>query len=253
MLYHANTPFCVKPDNGVPFSENIVYLPLYKDYAAKIFDTSSEIDILQSYREISDANSLIDKMMQYMLRCYEISLTGTDFYSSLVTSYQKIHVPLLSAVTWYKNHYYDKFIVNTNDEVYSLCDRDILELINYKFSLKYCPICNELFVKRDKRVNFCPKCSADQKAQKQYNDRKRKRNPIQIEHKAIVDMLRNRGEDYNAFVTESYYYRDLIEGKKASPCPNDYNSSIQTQKQYEEWLKQKHQELTKRPKNRPAH
>ena len=45
MLYHANTPFCVKPDNGVPFSENIVYLPLYKDYAAKIFDTSSEIDI----------------------------------------------------------------------------------------------------------------------------------------------------------------------------------------------------------------
>ena len=95
MLYHANTPFCVKPDNGVPFSENIVYLPLYKDYAAKIFDTSSEIDILQSYREISDANSLIDQMMQYMLRGYEISLTGTDFYSSLVTSYQKIHVPLL--------------------------------------------------------------------------------------------------------------------------------------------------------------
>lgn len=51
-------------------------------------------------------------------------------------------------------------------------------------------------------------------------------------------MLRNRGEDYNDFVTESYYYRDLIKGKKVSPCPNDYNSSIQTQKQYEEWLKQ---------------
>ena len=63
-------------------------------------------------------------------------------------------------------------------------------------------------------------------------------------------MLRNRGEDYNDFVTESYYYRDLIKGKKVSPCPNDYNSSIQTQKQYEEWLKQKHQELTKKPKKR---
>ena len=141
----------------------------------------------------------------------------------------------------------------TNDEVYSLCDRDILELINYKFSLKYCPICNELFVKRDKRVNFCPKCSADKKAQKKYNDRKRKRNTIQIEHKAIVDMLRNRGEDYNDFVTESYYYRDLIEGQEVSSCPNGYDSSIQTKKQYEEWLKQKHKELTKRPKNRLAH
>lgn len=65
-------------------------------------------------------------------------------------------------------------------------------------------------------------------------------------------MLRNRGEDYNDFVTESYYYRDLIKGKKVSPCPNDYNSSIQTQKQYEEWLKQKHQELTKRPKKPPG-
>lgn len=52
---------------------------------------------------------------------------------------------------------------------------------------------------------------------------------------------------------ESYYYRDLIKGKKVSPCPNDYNSSIQTQKQYEEWLKQKHQELTKRPKKHPVH
>ena len=110
-----------------------------------------------------------------------------------------------------------------------------------------------MFVKRDGRANFCPKCSADKKSQKQYNDRKRKRNTIQIEHKAIVDMLRNRGEDYNAFVAESYYYRDLIEGKEVSPCPADYDSSIQTKEQYEEWLKKKHKELTKRPKKHPAH
>ena len=61
-------------------------------------------------------------------------------------------------------------------------------------------------------------------------------------------MLRNRGEDYNDFVTESYYYRDLIKGKKVSPCPNDYNSSIQTQKQYEEWLKQKTSRIDKKAK-----
>lgn len=188
-----------------------------------------------------------------MLRGYEVSLVGTEFYTSLVAAHQNCCAPLLSSITWHEHHYYDKFIVNTNDEMYALCDRDILELINYKFSLEHCPICNELFVKRDRRVNFCPKCSADKKAQKKYNEQKRKRNTIQIEHKAIVDMLRNRNEDYNDFVNESYYYKDLIEGKEISMCPDGYNSSIQTEKQYEEWLKMKHKELTKRPKNRPAH
>ena len=65
-------------------------------------------------------------------------------------------------------------------------------------------------------------------------------------------MLRNRGEDYNDFVTESYYYRDLIDGKEVSHCPADYNLSIQTKEQYEEWLKKKHKELTKRPKKSPG-
>ena len=66
-------------------------------------------------------------------------------------------------------------------------------------------------------------------------------------------MLRNRNEDYNDFVNESYYYRDLICGKEVSPCPADYDSSIQTEKQYEEWLKKKRKELTKRPKKTTAH
>lgn len=128
-----------------------------------------------------------------------------------------------------------------------------MELINFKHSLSSCPICKKIFVKRDGRIHFCPKCSIDKKSQKKYNDQKRKRNSVQIEHKAIVDMLRNRNEDYNDFVNESYYYRDLIKGKEVPPCPVNYDSSIQTRKQYEEWLKKKHNELTKRPKKRPAH
>lgn len=251
MLYHINSPFYVEPDNCIPFNKDIVYIPLHNDDVAKIFNTS-EIDILKSYRKISNANALIDQIINFMLRGYEVSLVGTEFYTRLVAAHQNCCAPLLSSITWHEHHYYDKFIVNTNDEMYALCDRDILELINYKFSLEHCPICNELFVKRDGRVNFCPKCSADKKAQKKYNEQKRKRNTIQIEHKAIVDMLRNRNEDYNDFVNESYYYKDLIEGKEISMCPDGYNSSIQTEKQYEEWLKMKHKELTKRPKKHPA-
>ena len=206
MLYHINS-FYVEPDNGIPFSKDSVYLPLYNDNAAKIFSTS-ELDILKTYRKISNANALIDEIMKHLLQGYEVSLVGTDFYTYIVAGHQSCCVPLLSSITWYEHHYYDKFIVNTNDEVYALCDRDILELINCKFSLERCPICDELFVKRDKRVNFCPKCSVDKKLKKRYNDQKRKRNTIQIEHKAIVDMLRNRNEDYNDFVNESYYYKD---------------------------------------------
>lgn len=118
-----------------------------------------------------------------------------------------------------------------------------------KYEVSDCPICGKKFVKTDNRFNFCQQCSQDKKAIKRYNDQKRKRNTIQIEHKAIVDMLRNRNEDYNDFVNESYYYKDLIEGKKVQACPNGYDSSIQTKKQYEEWLKKKHKELTKRPKS----
>ncbi len=73
----------------------------------------------------------------------------------------------------YKNQYCITFLV---DDIGFLYGRDILELINFKYSLAYCPICNQMFVKRDGRTNFCPK------------------------------------------------------------------------KQYEEWLKKKHKELTKRPK-----
>lgn len=93
----------------------------------------------------------------------------------------------------FNNQYMTVFIVENIGFLYY---RDILELINYKYILKSCPICRKI--------------------------------------KTIVDMLRNRGEDYNAFVAESYYYRDLIEGKEVSPCPADYDSSIQTKEQYEE-------------------
>ena len=158
--------------------------------------------------------------------------------------------PIPTIMREYNGQYPTVFLIDGLGQLYS---RDLLELINLKYSLDYCPICNKLFVKRDGRVNFCPKCSADKKAQKKYNDQKRKRNTIQIEHKAIVDMLRNRNEDYNDFVAESYYYRDLIEGKEVSPCPTGYDSFIQTKEQYEEWLKKKHKELTKRPKRRPVH
>lgn len=246
MLYYVDSPFYATPNNGLPFNKDTVYLPLYKNEASQIFNTPYEMEVLQSYRRLFNLNISMGRILNYVIQGF------SDLTALTVSSIQNFCTPLRSSVIWLNDYYYDKFIVETSNEVYALCYRDILELVNLKYSLDHCPICKQIFIKRDKRVNFCPKCSADKKAQKKYNDQKRKRNTIQIEHKAIVDMLRNRNEDYNDFVNESYYYKDLIEGKEVPVCPDDYNSSIQTEKQYEEWLKMKHKELTKRPKKHPA-
>ena len=251
---------------------NCAYLPIYyKDVeqmsklpeTSTLYNTLNERNvsagILHEVKLIDDiltykTQNKMTHLIKYLSR-KDIFTDSTSFLKSrnrIIDTWLPIfnNPPIPTIIREYNGQYPTVFLIDGLGQLYS---RDLLELINLKYSLDYCPICNKLFVKRDKRVNFCPKCSADKKAQKQYNDRKRKRNTIQTEHKAIVDMLRNRNENYNDFVNESYYYRDLIKGKEVSSCPNGYDSSIQTKEQYEEWLKKKHKELTKRPKNHSAH
>lgn len=269
------------PLNSLPYFDeeeslsthkNCTYLPIYyKDVnqMSKLPSTSTLYNTLNE-NIANTGNSyeikLIDDILTYetqnkMTHLIEY-LSRKDSFTDL-TSFQESrkriidawlpmfnNPPISTIIREYNGQYPTVFLMNGPGQLYS---RDLLELINLKYSLDYCPICNEMFVKRDGRINFCPKCSADKKLKKRYNDQKRKRNTIQIEHKAIVDMLRNRNENYNDFVNESYYYKDLIEGKEVQTCPDGYNSSIQTEKQYEEWLKKKHKELTKRPKKSPAH
>lgn len=239
------------PNDSFYYSEQDVYLPIYFSDVKQIFGNSdsllNDLLIYQTQAQMSFLLSILTTK-QCHLNSEEEKQLYTEVLDEWLPFFNSIQIPTI--MKKFNNQYMTVFIVENIGFLYY---RDILELINYKYILKSCPICRKMFVKRDGRANFCPKCSADKKSQKQYNDRKRKRNTIQIEHKAIVDMLRNRGEDYNDFVTESYYYRDLIEGKEVSPCPADYDSSIQTKEQYEEWLKKKHKELTKRPKKHPVH
>ena len=248
---------CSYPTNAIHYKDNRVnyskyYLPIYKKDLQKLFDKQSEMDLL-TYSTQEKMLNLIRTLANKEI--YGTLLTEEDdtaLLHSIVNSWLPTlnDNPIPTIIREFEGKYLVSYVVNSIGELYG---RDILELINFNYSLSTCPICNQMFVKRDGRINFCLKCSADKKAQKKYNDRKRKRNTIQIEHKAIVDMLRNRNENYNDFVTESYYYRDLIDGKEVSSCPAGYDSSIQTKGQYEYWLKQKHQELTKRPKKRPVH
>lgn len=251
--------------------DNCTYLPIYyKDVGQmsklpsisamynRLNENAVNNGILYKTKLIDDiltyeTQNKMTHLIEYLSRKDKFT-TLTDFQESrknIINAWLPTfnNPPIPTVIREYKGQYPTVFLINSPGQLYS---RDLLELINLKYSLDYCLICDQMFVKRDGRTNFCPKCSADKKAQKRYNDQKRKRNTIQIEHKAIVDMLRNRNENYNDFVNESYYYKDLIEGKEISSCPTGYDASIQTKEQYEDWLKQKHKELTKRPKKSPT-
>lgn len=262
MLFLDSIPLgAIPPDNSLPYlghdiffvKENHRYLPIYYSDLEQMFNglnnynydvlyhrTEEEMMMLLSYLangEYGHIYNTDEENKKYIIKRIDEWLPTLN------------DQPIPTLIRKHKNQYRTAFVVDNIGQLYG---RDILELINFKYSIGACPICRKMFVKRDGRTNFCPKCSADKKAQKRYNDQKRKRNTIQIEHKAIVDMLRNRNENYNDFVNESYYYKDLIEGKEISSCPTGYDASIQTKEQYEDWLKQKHKELTKRPKKSPT-
>lgn len=141
----------------------------------------------------------------------------------------------------YENVYYRAFIV---EDIYQLLYDDLIQMIDFDYSLEYCPICKKTFIKRDKRMKFCSICSLNEKAKKQYNDKKRKTEPRYI-HKNICDMLRNRNESYTDFCKESDYYWDIINHKNASHNTN-YNNSIKTKSDYINWLEEKRKAYKKR-------
>lgn len=201
------------PNNSFYYSEHDVYLPIYFSDVKQIFGNSDSL-----------LNDLLIYQTQAQMSFLLSILTtkqrhlNSEEEKQLYTEVLDEWLPFFNSIqipTIMKKFNNQYMTVFIVENIGFLYYRDILELINYKYILKSYPICRKI--------------------------------------KAIVDMLRNRGEDYNAFVAESYYYRDLIEGKEVSPCPADYDSSIQTKEQYEEWLKKKHKELTKRPKKHPAH
>lgn len=148
---------------------------------------------------------------------------------------------LLTVIRKYGNVYYRAFVVK---DIYQLLYDDLIQMINFDYSLEYCPICKKTFIKRDKRTKFCSICSLNEKAKKQYNDKKRKTEPRYI-HKNICDMLRNRNESYTDFCKESDYYWDIINHKNVSHNTN-YNDSIKTKSDYMHWLEEKRKTYRRR-------
>lgn len=223
--------------------KNVYYIPLYKNDFLNLFGKNEFYNLLiTKYWAFENVLNLVEFMANHVDRPYYTKEEYHKFTMQVLDSHI-ISFKLNTELRKYKNSYVRVYALY---DIQELLFDDIVQMIDFKYSLEFCPICGNAFVKRDKRRNFCPTCSKDQKKIKQYNDQKRK-SSLQYLHKIITDMLRNRQEEYNEFVNESHYYSDIVNGKDIEYNPK-YNQPIKTESDYRKWLERKHEEYMVRKK-----
>lgn len=222
---------------------NVYYIPLYEDYLLNLFNGNKHyVEYLKVYQQNKKFMNLIEFLCNYEDRPF---YTDEEFYDLTMRILESWIYPLEinTVLRKYKNSYCRAYIVK---DIHWLIYDDILQMIDFKYNLDFCPICGKAFVKRDKRRNFCNECACDEKKKKKYNDQKRK-DDLRYLHKITTDMLRNRQEDYSPFVEESHYYADLVSGKDIEYNPK-YDPTIKTESDYRKWLEKKHKEYMVRQK-----
>lgn len=217
--------------------------PIDEDWVRKLSKSSDDngdflLHVLTNYSKTQKRGRLLEALF-----CDKLSsnYTNNDEYLSFITDIIKSHFndkisqlyKLETIPRWYKTKLYRAYIV---DDLKDLYFDDFAEIVNCQYIVAECPLCETLFIQKDKRKNFCPTCSKDKTAQKRYNEQKRQQNYAYL-HKKINDMLRNRNdiEEANSFLNESCYYHDLIRGRITEPNPN-YIEPIKTISDYKKWL-----------------
>lgn len=223
--------------------KNVYYIPLYENDFLDVFGKNDFYYLLiTKYWAFESVLDLVEFMANHADRPYYTKEEYHKFTMQVLDSHI-VSFKLNTELRKYKNSYVRVYTLNDLQEL--LFD-DIVQMIDFKYSLGFCPICGNAFVKRDKRRNFCDVCSSDEHKKKKYNDQKRK-SDVQYLHKITTDMLRNRQEDYLPFVEESRYYADLVSGKDIEYNPK-YDPTIKTESDYRKWLEKKHKEYMVRQK-----
>lgn len=239
----TNLKYLFDGDNKYYRGKNIYYIPLYKNDFLNLFGKNDFYNlIITKYLAFESVLGLIEFMGNHEDRQYYTKEEYRKFTMQVLGSHI-VSFKLDTELRQYKNSY---IRVYTLHDIQELLFDDIIQMIDFKYSLEDCPICHNYFVKRDKRRNFCDKCSNDEKKKKKYNDQKRK-DDLQYLRKITTDMLRNRQEDYFPFAEESRYYADLVSGKDVEYNPK-YDSTIKTESDYRKWLERKHKEYMVRRK-----
>ncbi|MCM1220018.1 MAG: hypothetical protein NC548_36565 [Lachnospiraceae bacterium] len=128
----------------------------------------------------------------------------------------------------------------------------ILDLWEFLFNpacrnkkLLKCENCGSLFYSSNNQAKYCDICRQPEIMGK-IRYKNRKKNTVRNLHHDIVTKLYSAGngkekspnEISNAFLEESNYYWDIVQGKEVTPNPL-YQEHIKTESQYKKWLENK--------------
>lgn len=123
--------------------------------------------------------------------------------------------------------------------------------------IRTCANCDRLYFSNNFKAKYCPDCKGNYG---KIRYKHRKENSTRALHNSILNQLylkyggsspaKSAGmtsDISNAFLAESNYYWDVVNGRNPQPNP-DYNADIQTETDYIRWLESKKAEISRTKK-----
>ena len=130
------------------------------------------------------------------------------------------------------------FLLNESSHFTAIFRWDLLHVLTGNAPVPHaCKRCGQLYTSNKNTSKYCPECSQNRNAILNEN---RKANTCGYLHKRILDKLNSSSNlykiDKKAFLCESNYYKAVVHGKIPNNIPKNFDSSIQTEADYQKWL-----------------
>lgn len=187
--------------------------------------------------KVDDINKFIESRYE---ECKELEY---DFHNLITKEFFIYHdfmvCPISEVLTVSGNAY----VASDIRDIFSL---DLLHILKGDTKTPHkCPRCGQLYFSNNNKSKYCDECRANSKIIRQEN---RKNNPCRYLHKQITDLLNNYTESGSeTFRIESNYYWAIIQGNVPNKIPVSYDSSINTEKKYFEWLQKQKNKAKQNP------
>lgn len=209
----------------------------WNDFIDLLDDTESNYsdDLDTQYFSSEEISSLVESNHN---EAYEI---GEIIHNITVKNYvlpnDIVFIPLntgwVYGQSWFVESVYDMF----SQDLYHVLVDNAAELPHI------CPRCGQLYYSNNNKSKYCDECKQHSNDIRKEN---RKKNNARYLHKRLWDKIsaskRFDNDFLNEVISESNYYWDIVRKKEVAPNPA-YRTDIKTEKQYEEWLLEKLEEL----------
>lgn len=213
---------------------NAIYTSLWRNIIELLTDNEENYQ-KESYSNFSeeDIQKLIESNRAEGIEledsAYNVLIKKFFCFCDYITFYDKNNVPITGR----------GYISRTPSDVFAT---DLYHLLVSGLAEipRRCSRCGHVFYPDDKAKNskYCDECK---KVSPSIRNEKR-RQSVRYHHKKVYDKItqsKKYDDDFrNAFMNESNYYWDIIQGKTVTPNPL-YRERIKTEAQYKKWLEKK--------------